>query len=275
MIPRLLFAVPFIAVGFAGGAAAAPISIDVGNGLPSDPPQFTWQGLTFELQNQPGSRVSADHRVEGDTEGNLDIILEEGQSEATGPSSKVTYGTSFSGASHFKLGFEQLSEETSTFSNLQGYFRRPDEGQATVVQLLVGVDTGNPGSPFAGLNTRADNETGFPVNDFVDNTPLEASGHFQMDTQPDGTTTAQVDIDGRQARIERDMSTLTDFEFTELLLQVETFQSDSEFQSQFPEGQTFTYTNVAVPGPMSAAMFAVGLACIAGLGAAIRRHKPA
>jgi hypothetical protein len=250
----------------AAPAVAAPFSFDVGNGVPGNVPQFTWQGLTFELQNQPAGRTSADHRVSGDSEGNLNITLEEGQSGATGSSAKVTYGARVTGKSHFKLGFEQLDAETDNFANLQGFFRNNTGTNNTVVQLLVGTDSTNPGSPFAGVQTRAEGESSFQVSDFVDNTPLGASGTFELDTEPDGTTSGTVRIDGSTASVTRDLSTLNNFEINDFLLQVETFQPDSEFQTDFPDGQTFTFTSATVPGPASIGLVAAGLVILGGLG---------
>jgi hypothetical protein len=236
------------------------------------------------LQNQPGPKESAAHRVQGESDGNLNITLEEGVNLDNSPlslnstpiprSSKVTYGTTLPEASHFKLGFEQLETETTSFANLQGFFLNPSGNNNTVVQLLVGTDSTNLGSPFAGLNTRSEGESSFQVSNFVDNTGLDTPGQFVLDTQPDGTTSGTVRIDGRSANVTRDLSTLSDFRFTELLLQVETFQPDSQFQSTFTNGQTFTYTSATVPTPGSLALLAFALMSVLGIGA-FKRHASA
>jgi len=86
-------------------AVAGPVTtIDIGRGVPGTAPQFTWHGLTFELQGQPAGRVSVDHRVEVDPHGALRITLEEGRSSAVGTSAKVTYGATLSDVSSVRLG---------------------------------------------------------------------------------------------------------------------------------------------------------------------------
>ena len=256
--------------------AAAPISIssqptgDPGTNAPS----FTWQGLEFTLQSQPGPQESAAHRVQGQSDGDLNITLEEGatsQNSGNVGSAKVTYGTNLPEASHFKLGFEQLDTETTAFANLQGFFRNPAGVNGTVAQLLVGTDSTNAGSPFAGVNTRSEGESSFQENEFVDNTGLDAPGQFVLDTKPDGTTSGTVRIDNRSTNVTRDLSTLSNFRFDELLLQVETFQQDTDFQSTFSNGQTFTYTSATVPTPGSLALLAFALISVLGLGAVMRR----
>lgn len=109
-------------------AAAAPISVDPGNGDTGD--TFSWRGVDFTLQGQPAGRTSADHRVEGDTNGALRIILEEGQSSATGSSAKVTYAATVSGFDFFKLGFEQLERQPVVLPTSKVFSASP-QGQTT------------------------------------------------------------------------------------------------------------------------------------------------
>jgi len=272
---RALMTGVFLAYCAISPVTAEPISISSqSTGDPgANPPSFTWQGLDFTLQNQPGPKESAAHRVSGQSDGDLNITLEEGKSTATGSSAKVTYGTSLPEASHFKLGFEQLDNEADDFANLQGFFRDfAGSDNNTVVQLLVGTDSGNLNSPFAGLNTRSQSESSFQGNKFVNNTPDGAPGGFELDTNSDGTTSGTVRIDGRSANVTRDLSPSSNFAFDELLLQVETFQPDSEFQSTFANGQTFTYTSATVPVPRSLTLLAVALGSLAGI-RAFRRQS--
>ena len=71
----------FASIGVAP-AIAAPISVpSQSTGDPgANPPSFAWQGLEFPLQSQPGSKESAAHRVDGQSDGNLNITIEEGVS---------------------------------------------------------------------------------------------------------------------------------------------------------------------------------------------------
>lgn len=238
----------------AGTVAAAPINIDFSGGQASDPvPGFTWQGFDFELDNQPNENPTAAHRVSGAGSGELDFSLE--QPGQVTYKAEIPESQQFSGGQSFNIGTRygaDLAEPTSGFSFIQPFLRNLDVGNPnTAASLLSGSDGGNPNSPFTGVQLRQSDQGsgGFDNNAFVDNVDFGSESLYEVILGPEGSTDASVTIDGESADLSLDLTPgdSDPFAFTELLLQVGSFQSEDDFNSQFGErGQEFTFTSASV-----------------------------
>ena len=272
------------AVGFVGTVSAAPINFSSPAGDPSTPgfsaPSFTWQGLNFTLGEQPGGAVvNAPHSVNGDSNSEISIFLEE--------PGKVSYRAVLpdfgNSAVNYSLGFrygDDLSQSTPSFSDLTGFYRTKDSGTEIVQQLLAGSDAGNPDSVFYGSTGRT--AAGGPMGNqaFLTNLGFGVNGRFEMTVMPDGTATSSVTAGGTTgANFSVDLTpggTPSPFVFNELLLQVESFQDDTSFASQFGStGQKFVFTSASVqqvPTPSSILLVATGLAGVLA-GALLRRRR--
>lgn len=233
---------------------------------------FTWQGLTFVLDDQPGSAENAPHRVAGDSDGEVSLFLEQ--------PGKVSYRAvlpDFTDApSRYTLGFrygEDLEQSTPEFSNLTGFYRRlyePEEGDTVeiVQQLLAGSDQGNDNSVFYGTTGRTAAGGSMGNQNFLNELGFGVDGLFEMLVDPDGTASTTVTADGVAGSADFTVNLtpgdeVDPFAFNELLLQVESFQGADSFAQQFGEtGQQFTFTSASVstvPLPATLALFAGGL----------------
>ncbi len=124
----------------AAQVGAAPISIDFSGGDPPPGESFTWQGLEFSLDPQPGGSVNPAHRVVGDSEGAIDIFLEE--------PGKVTYKAQLAEPTKSLQRVDidwvygaGLDDSTPAFSFIQPFLRTFDgSGPSTAVEGLGGSD---------------------------------------------------------------------------------------------------------------------------------------
>jgi len=158
------------------------------------PPSFTFNGIKFELDSQPGSNETAEHEVVR-TAGGIELQLEEGAADGTfSTNAKVTYTANLPDtAKNVSLGYtygQTLSGPTPTFSNLQAFFRRdpvkrkPNSPAGAVKsQFLVGSDVGNTDSAFAGNIARQFNQNQEKAK-FVTNAGYPTSGNFQLNQEP-------------------------------------------------------------------------------------------
>lgn len=247
-------------------AVAAPINIDSPGG-DTGASSFTWQGLEFTLDNQPGAAVNAPHRIEGNSQDEVNFFLEE--------PGKVSYRAElpmFPGSStRYSLGFrygEDVTEATPAFSDLTGFYRRISSGTEIVQQLLAGSDENNDDSVFYGTTGRTAVGGSMANQNFLTNLGFGVDGLFEMRVAPDGTAQTSVTANGvnDSADFEVDLTPggqPEPFTFNELLLQVESFQDENSFENQFGEaGQKFTFTsaNVSqVPVPATWLLLFAGL----------------
>jgi hypothetical protein len=271
------------AVGLVGTVSAAPINIDSPAGDPTTPgfsaPTFTWQGLKFELDGQPGGAVNAPHRVQGDSTDEVSIFLEE--------PGKVSYRAELpdfgSSALNYALGFrygDDLTASTPSFSNMTGFYRTIDGGTEIVQQLLAGSDDGNANSVFYGSTGRTAAGGSMQNQAFLNNLGFGVDGLFEMTVLADGTATSSVTAGGTTgADFSVDLTpsgTPSPFVFDELLLQVESFQDMTSFTSQFGDaGQEFVFTSARiqqVPTPGSMILVVAGLAGLLGVTRLQRRR---
>jgi len=234
----------------AAPSAEAAISIDSPGGDTSAS-SFTWQGLNFTLDNQPGSAVNAPHRVEGTSSGAIDFFLEE--------PGKVSYRAELptfeDNPTAYSLGFrygEDLSASTPAFSNMTGFYRRIDDGTEIVQQMLAGSDAGNSDSVFYGTTGRTAAGGSMSNQKFLTNLGFGVDGLLEMVVSPDGTAETSVFADGVAGSADFSVDLTPDgvpstFTFAELILQAESFQDDTSFADQFGEtGQKFTFTSADV-----------------------------
>jgi len=169
--------------------------IDYAGGPPgTNPPSFTFNGISFELNSQPDSRKTAEHKVVRTANGSIEIRLKEGQNSSTGPSAKVTYAADLPDTTQdvsldYTYG-NNLSGPTPKFSNLQAFFRRDPAKRnpntpagAVKSQFLVGSDETNPDSAFAGNIARQFNQNQETAK-FVTNAGYPTSGNFQLNQEP-------------------------------------------------------------------------------------------
>jgi hypothetical protein len=261
-------------VNYSGGA--------VGSGAPS----FSWQGFDFTLNSQPSGSTTAAHRVVQQSDGSIDIFLE----ESTSGQNKVTYKTDLPDVGgrpalntvDFQYG-DDLSSSTPSYSFAQPFYRTFDgNGISTAVAPQSGSDQGNANSPFTGVQGRAADypgSGGFGQSDYVNNHQLGAEASFSMLTQPNGEVDASVSVPSGTAGLDFDLTpggSVEPFQFNELLLQAGSFQDSTSFQNQFGDtGQKFSFLSVsskAVPLPTSAWM-GLSLLGLIGGAAAWRRFK--
>ena len=251
-------------------AAGTAINIDSPGG-DTGASSFDWRGLTFVLDNQPGPAVNAEHRVVGDSNGDVSIFLEQ--------PGKVSYRAvldpSMTKPTEYNLGFrygEDLSASTPAFSNMTGFFRRLEGGTEIVQQLLAGSDAGNPNSVFYGTTGRTAAGGSMMNQQFLNNVMFGADGNLNMLVDTDGTAETSVTAAGEPGSADFNIDltpggTPDPFFFNELILQVESFQGDVSFGDQFGEtGQKFTFTNFnarTIPLPHPAAIAGVGLGVVA------------
>ena len=266
----------FLASALSAPVAAAPIDFSVSSGDPEPgaAPGFTWQGLDFVLDPQPGGSTTAAHAVAGDPDGKLDITL-----NAPG---KVTYRAQLpelgGGPAGYRIDYQYGADlETSTpgFTFVQPFLRTFDgSAPTTALAGLYGSDQSNPGSPFTGVQGRPDTfggSSGFSDTAFLDNVVLGDISTLDVTTNPDGMIDAIVSQNGASTGISANFTQGTDapFFFEELLLQVGGDFGDAEFQPF-----TVSYLDAeigaqSVPIPASLLMLGAGLM---GLGALRRRR---
>jgi hypothetical protein len=272
------FLIGGLLAAMASPAAAAPIDIDWPGGDPfGTVPGFTWQGLDFVLEPLPGRDANAAHRVSGDPNGALDIILTE--------PGKVAYRAHLpappaGGAAEYRIDYvygPDLSEPTPALSFIQPFFRTFD-GTApnTALAGLHGSDqVGGQPSRFSGLQARPDDQPrtgGFAYEDFIDGAALDGVSSLLVRTAANGLTSATVTQDGAVAAltgIDLTNATTEPFYFEDLLLQVGSNESANTFTEQ-----RFTYldADVRVPEPATVALVGSGMLALAGLGAARARR---
>ena len=258
--------------GFIGSAAASGISIDSPGG-DTGASNFTWQGLDFTLDDQPGPAVNAPHRVAGDSNGEISFFLE--------TPGKVSYRAALPGfansAVNYALGFrygDDLTASTPSFSDMTGLYRTIDNGTEIVQQLLAGSDANNLDSVFYGSTGRTAAGGSMANQAFLTSLGFGVDGVFEMTVAPDGTATSSVTAGGTTgANASVDLTPggqPSPFGFNELILQVESFQDATSFGQQFGStGQEFVFTSASVtsvPVPSTIVFIIVGLAGLVGIG---------
>jgi hypothetical protein len=252
---------------------AAPISIDweVGDGKTS----FNWQGRTWTLQT---STTNADHRVTGDSDGQVDFFMEESSSSGA----KVSYSTDLAPSdvlpTEYSLGYiygSDLASSTPSFSWLEGFLQGPGSSDPSKDQLLVGSDEDNSDSPFAGAIMR--DYEGTENSEYLVNTPFGNEGLFTVRSHLDGKATSDVSMTGHPNDVHLTMDltptgTPDPYNFDTLLLQMGSYQDSTSFGSQFgATGQQFSFTELSIETvPEPGMTFLLGLC---GLAFLARRRK--
>jgi hypothetical protein len=222
--------------------------------------------------------TNVDHRVSGDTEGQVDFFM-----EASGTSGvKISYKTDLAPSdtlpTAYSLGYiygADLTAATPAFSFLEGYLQGPGSGSDSKNQLLVGSDQGNANSPFAGVITR--DYEGNESSNWLNNTPYGNEGLFEVLSRLDGNATNHVSMNGHPNSLDftTDLTpsgTPDPYNFNALLLQMGSYQDSGSFTTQFgDDGQQFTYTDLSIqtmPEPGMALLFG-----LCGLVFLVRRRR--
>jgi hypothetical protein len=289
----LSFAAGLSVAVFASMGSAHAISVDWSSGDPtaSNPgPSFIWQGLEFTLNGEPGPSETADHRVTGDSTGQIDFFLKE-PGLATYKADLPDFGSAGAINSLSWIYGEDLNSPTSSFSFVQGLFRKLEptkigsEREITLGALAGSSPQDSSASPFNGVNGRASNEGGGLTNiAFNDAGDYGAEATLDFTSASNGQVNGTVSVDNttqpdQSVSFSKNFEPTGDirpFQFDELLLQVGSFQSTNDFNNQFGRtGQKFSFTGAstkAVPLPTSAWM-GLSLLGLIGGAAAWRRFK--